>query len=78
MPQKYQNLLIVRWFNKSTKISISIDYWPDDGYDYGVSHKYFDTVYLSNKKAGERINDYDQIVKESIIKANQLYSRYRL
>lgn len=74
LPNNIKNLIIYEWFNTKTNIYIDLQYWENDGFDYGVQHPYINEVYLSNRKAGNRRQEFDVNLQVAIINANKIYN----
>ncbi len=74
LPKFILNLLIIRWFNVSTKIPVDIQHWRGDGFEYAVTDPSIDRVFLSSRIAGNRHKDYDFVCSLAIKKANQVYN----
>lgn len=74
MPKWAENLVILRWFNTKTNIGIDIQNWENDGFDYAVQDPYIDRVYLSNKKSGDRVENYDEVIEQALKVANSIYN----
>jgi hypothetical protein len=74
LSNEIKNLIIYRWFNTQTKISIDIINWQEDGFDYGVTHPVDDIVFLSPFESGKRIKDFDFILSLAIRKGNDIYN----
>lgn len=67
-------MILYRWFNLHTDICIDIQHWQHDGFDYAVQHPVDDIVFVSNKRAGERHRDFDNVLKQAIEKASEIYN----
>lgn len=74
LPKKYLHLLILRWFNRRTYLWVDFQHWDEDGYDYAYGIKGSPKVYISKHKAGERLNNFDRILKELIIQTQKKYN----
>ncbi len=75
LPEYLKNLVIYRWFNLQTKISIDFLNWEDDGFDYGVSSPNSNLVYSARETSGNRSKDFDKILAQALLKANLIYNQ---
>lgn len=74
LSKSIQLLIVYRWFNTKTIISIDLQNWEGDGFDYAVSHPYLNEVFCGNKMAGNRRRNFDVNLEIAIEKANEIYN----
>lgn len=74
MPEWAKNLIILRWFNTKTNIAIDIQNWENDGFDFAVQDPYVNKVYQSERLAGNRKENYDEIIEDALKVANSIFN----
>lgn len=77
LPQKYLNLIIMRWFNSKTTVFIDVQNWGGK-FDYMVGIYDTDKVFVDNTKSENRSTDFDATLAKAIVKANQLFNEQKI